>query len=314
MKVHLSCEREMHPLTVLLALAARNLHNATISVHCRDNISRTECTRLHVRGRCALDGERGHQCSKSCGYCQVPPFSHALCNDKWDPRPDDRYAADRLHAADPIIEYDARLDNGTYAAQFGAIRLRAPLTPLSGLRYLAYALARSPILVGRTGKVETDALIAIDGRHPPQASLATNAGVFAATADLDAATWRTFYDEYLASVRATDYMQLPTAVCGSQAEFIEYFGLDFALFKYYGTHLDTWLEMLVAFARQGTRLLVVSPFVDSIATNLPKISLIHPKWNLTGLRVHSMLRTPQTFGWAKNELQNRTSWLLSLKR
>ena len=149
------------------------------------------------------------------------------------------------------------------SAQFGC----APLTPLSGLRYLAYALARSPILVGRTGKVETDALIAIDGRHPPQASLATNAGVFAATADLDAATWRTFYDEYLASVRATDYMQLPTAVCGSQAEFIEYFGLDFALFKYYGTHLDTWLEMLVAFARQGTRLLVVSP----LWTRLPPI-------------------------------------------
>ena len=62
----------MHP--VLLALAARNLHNATISVHCRDNISRTECTRLHVRGRCALDGERGHQCRLCDAYYVQPSF------------------------------------------------------------------------------------------------------------------------------------------------------------------------------------------------------------------------------------------------
>jgi hypothetical protein len=82
----------------------------------------------------------------------------------------------------------------------------------------------------------------------------------------------------------------------------------------YRETLPHWRDFLSELSRLQARLLVVSPFTDSIARNLPHLSQIHPSHNLSGLRVR-LLRTPQTFTFM-NRASNGSNitWLQTLER
>ena len=53
----------------------------------------------------------------------------------------------------------------------------------------------------------------------------------------------------------------------------------------YNVSLSYWLEVLETFARRRARLLVVTGFAASVRHQLPKLHLIHPRHNLSGLRI-----------------------------
>lgn len=63
---------------------------------------------------------------------------------------------------------------------------------------------------------------------------------------------------------------------------------------YYNLH--DWLTVMEALALAGTRLLVASGFPKTVRRQLGKLALIHPAYNLSGLRVR-LLSTPQSYTW-----------------
>lgn len=51
----------------------------------------------------------------------------------------------------------------------------------------------------------------------------------------------------------------------------------------YNTSLDYWLEVLEALSRARARVLIVTSFAASVKRQIPKLALIHPRHNLSGL-------------------------------
>ena len=62
----------------------------------------------------------------------------------------------------------------------------------------------------------------------------------------------------------------------------------------YNVSLEFWLDILEEFSKANTRLLVVSGFAASIRHQIPKLHLIHPRRNLSGLSIR-VLATPMMF-------------------
>ena len=160
-----------------------------------------------------------------------------------------------------------------------------------------------PILVGRLGNVESEACVHLDdGVHVDDSrkGLSHAAGV----SGLNSTGLLAFVAEYAQAARDSDAMQLVGKQCREHLEFMCHFKVAPQAFIYYNESLSYWRDLMQALAIRKTRLLVVSPFVDTIAAHLPRLSRIHPDHNLTGLEVR-LLRTPQSFGWAADVASRR---------
>ena len=63
---------------------------------------------------------------------------------------------------------------------------------------------------------------------------------------------------------------------------------------HYDARLTYWLDVLEALSRRRARLLVVTGFAESVRKQLPRLHLIHPSRNLSGLRIR-VLAAPLLF-------------------
>lgn len=88
----------------------------------------------------------------------------------------------------------------------------------------------------------------------------------------------------------------------------------------YNMSLGFWLPVLELLARHRTRVLVVSGFAASIEHQIPKLSLIHPNYDLSGLTfrvVAAPMQCPDTMstpGWPMPEDPTENTWARNLAR
>ena len=81
---------------------------------------------------------------------------------------------------------------------------------------------------------------------------------------------------------------------------------------HYYYKLDEWLAVLQALARARSRLLIVTGFPLSIRAQIPKLPLIHPAYNLSGLSFR-VLGTPLSYAWNQRQPPELTpSWEANL--
>ena len=62
----------------------------------------------------------------------------------------------------------------------------------------------------------------------------------------------------------------------------------------YDVSLDHWLGVLEALSRSRTRLLIVTGFASTVQYQIPRLRLVHPNYDLSGLQIR-VLAAPMTF-------------------
>lgn len=181
----------------------------------------------------------------------------------------------------------------------------------------------SPSFVGRMGN--TEAMTSINAKAARSAELQQHAGAMFkwSRAELgrqsgvfglrNLADLQSFTRIYQDAVNAADVLQITLVQCREHLMYLCYFQLaQRPLIEYKVDDVDShkwWLQFLATLERRSARLLVVTPFVDTVLAQLPKLDRIHPGHNLTRLanRIR-LLRTPQYFAWARGTDRLNASW------
>ena len=85
--------------------------------------------------------------------------------------------------------------------------------------------------------------------------------------------------------------------------------------RYYRT-LEEWVALLEGLARRRARVLVVTSFPASVATQIPRLAAVHPLANLSGLAVR-VLGVPISYSWNEQNvpgLRQDGNWSATLRR